>query len=99
MTFQAGLQEAMGKHRKPYHTVARQVQAFKCGSVSTADMNGNGHCCMSVDVSEKCMDKDRCSTMKKTAEHTWISWCTVLQILGQVLKMCKISAKRGQCTL
>jgi hypothetical protein len=28
--FQAGLQEAMGKHRKPYHTVARQVQAFKC---------------------------------------------------------------------
>ena len=58
--FQAGLQKATGKHRKPYRTVARQVQAFKRGSVSTADKHSNGRCCMSVAVSEKCMDKDRC---------------------------------------
>jgi len=50
MKFQAGLQEAMGKHRKPYRTVARQVQEFKCGSASTADMHSNGHCCTSVAV-------------------------------------------------
>lgn len=58
--FQAGLQEAMGKHRKPYCTVARQVQEFKRGGVSTADMHSNGRCCMSVAVSENHMDKDRC---------------------------------------
>jgi hypothetical protein len=58
--FQAGLQETMGKHRKPYRTVGRQVQAFKCGSVSTVDMHSNGRGCMSVAVSEDCMDKDRC---------------------------------------
>jgi hypothetical protein len=43
-----------------FEPAARQVQAFKCGSVSNDDMHSSGWYCMSVAISEQCMDKDRC---------------------------------------
>jgi hypothetical protein len=58
------LQEAVGDHILSYETVARWIQAFRIGGVSTAYMHHNGcsmsvHTDMSVANSEQCVDKNR----------------------------------------
>jgi hypothetical protein len=37
--YHAELQEAVGDHILPYESVARWIQAFRIGEVSTADMS------------------------------------------------------------
>jgi hypothetical protein len=62
--YHAELQEAVGDHTLPYETVARWIQAFRIGGMSTAYMCHNRcsmsvHTDMSVANSEQCEDKNR----------------------------------------
>jgi len=61
--YHAELQEAVVDHTLPYETVARWIQAFRIGEVSTACRRHNRcsmsvHTNMSVANSEQCIDKN-----------------------------------------
>lgn len=94
----AELREALGDRALPYRTVARWVEAFKRGRVSTADLHRSGrsvsaHKDVSVAVIEQCLMDDRRWTVTELAQHTGIPASTVRRILRQDLKMRKIAAK------
>ena len=78
-----------------YRTEQLQIGS---GKVSTADMHYSGRCVsvntdMSLAITERCMDKDMCWSVKEFAEHVRISHCTVHKIIRQDLKMGKTAAK------
>jgi hypothetical protein len=94
----AALHEALGDCAPQHWQVARLVEAFKGGRVSTVDMHYRG-CSVSicsttsVVIIQQCMSEETHWTTNKLAEYTGISRSTVLQMLWCDLNMHETAAK------
>jgi len=86
----AELWEALGVHAMPYRTVARWIQTFKQGRVSTADLPRTGRpVAMDQDIRtmviEQCLLEDRRWTLMELQERTGVPAATIRRILHKDL--------------
>jgi hypothetical protein len=73
-------------HDLPYQTAAKLVHTFRNGRALPPNMHHSecfrsAHTDVSVAIIDRCLDENRCWTVKDLAEHRGTSGPTVLKIL------------------